>query len=347
MPGKDEDLLARLNALKPTSVDLHSTPKTSVDVEVLQPKSTEDRLADRLKRLRAGETASSGSAKGTSSGNAADALTSRVRDEVSSEPLAEWQQDGNGQSVDDLLAELESNEHMKVRNDDEDDVTALLREARHALPATSTSNAEERSAAVTGELNQHDNDHEDEQQDEADADDYVSRLLAELEVDNKYGSADSEEEDERAASVKTTSTSRATGLDLPATPSKLQEPRQDDGRDASPLSYEDSELASRFSKLGMNALDLPSTPSNAPSSATKKATALKPKPPTFTDEEIDSWCCICNEDGAVRCLGCDGDIYCNECWREGHGDGPGQEKGHRAVQFVKGGGKGCGEVAAA
>lgn len=29
---------------------------------------------------------------------------------------------------------------------------------------------------------------------------------------------------------------------------------------------------------------------------------------------------ICNKDAAVRCKGCDGDLYCRQCWAEGHMD---------------------------
>ena len=110
-----------------------------------------------------------------------------------------------------------------------------------------------------------------------------------------------------------------------------------------PPSYEDSELEARFSKLG---LDLPSTPSTAPSAKAKnvskagldrlnqskaKSTLLK-----FTDEEIDSWCCICNEGRRSQMSWLRMEISTAKIVGvEGHGNGPGQERGHKAVQYNK------------
>jgi len=37
-----------------------------------------------------------------------------------------------------------------------------------------------------------------------------------------------------------------------------------------------------------------------------------------SDSEIDNWCCICNNDGALKCIDCDNDVYCRRCFKECH-----------------------------
>ena len=63
----------------------------------------------------------------------------------------------------------------------------------------------------------------------------------------------------------------------------------------------------------LQSFNFPPIPTMAPS--TYKA---RTKPQEFSKEEIDSWCIICCANAAVKCFGCDNDLYCWGCWREGH-----------------------------
>ncbi|KAF2721750.1 hypothetical protein K431DRAFT_284672 [Polychaeton citri CBS 116435] len=393
--ANDKDLLARLNALKPSTVSLDRQNVPSVDVEMSIP---EDRLANRLKSLRQ-RAAASGDFANTASPNSsrketlplspAKSITSHVIDEISADgdSVRDWQSidADEGQSLDDLLAELGSTEtQWKVDDDDQKDLRALLRDAREALPKSGEEqrvackvNAGSRDRLVSGSpiqdlearneasAGRNDDDREldqsiQDQHDEAEADEYVARVLAELDFEKTYDVNSSEDDDDHLAHesygqsgsphAHTNESGTDPRLELPSAPSELSFRPPD--HPTSPLSYKDSELESRFSKLG---LSLPSTPSTTPTARTKRS--IKPDLPSsrqqgksalpkYADEDIESWCCICNEDGEVRCLGCDSDIYCNNCWQEGHGNGPGQERGHRAVVYNKGGGGRSGAVAA-
>lgn len=64
------------------------------------------------------------------------------------------------------------------------------------------------------------------------------------------------------------------------------------------------------------ALSTPTT--NAPQISKPRGSAPKPVDLKDFKDETDGWCCICNEDGAVICQECDGDVYCARCFREGH-----------------------------
>ena len=157
----------------------------------------------------------------------------------------------------------------------------------------------------------------------------LSRALAEAALEGEP-TASAEPEDEEAE------------ITFPSIPSALPPPIEDD---------DDTDTARRLNALSalsgpptQPGKGLPSVPSSAPS-------APKYDLPGYDqerDEDMNSWCCelspqrgessyeqgICTEDAVVVCTGCEGDPYCLKCWRWGHGDGPGQERGHKVKKLV-------------
>jgi hypothetical protein len=345
MSGNPDDLLARLNALKPTNISLgHDLP--AINARGTKPQSREDKLAERLKLLRSGSTLGASTTQlSEASSDPASQLISQVRDDLSSkeDPIRHWQNPDDEPSVEQLLAELEADStDWKLNPEDPKHVQSLLKEARESLPFEAEtlsqptpeqglSDLRAGFEAIDQERQGQDDEEAEAKQEDDEADAYVESILAELELEKKDGGGDGQEPPSPESERRVQSSSNL--LDLPSPPQATTQPSR-----GSPPSYEDSELEARFSQLALN---LPSTPTAKPSatkpkvtaSIAKKSASAKSSLPTYTDEDIDSWCCICNEDGELKCLGCDGDLYCHACWRDGHGDGPGQERGHKVVQY--------------
>lgn len=127
------------------------------------------------------------------------------------------------------------------------------------------------------------------------------------------------------------------GLSLPEVPTILQDPVPASKAPGDPF---ESSIAARLAALKgpghkpitTDDFGLPSAPTFQPEDRPVPKVAKKPG---YSDEDMKTWCVVCLEDATVRCVGCDGDVYCARCWREMHvGPSAGyDERGHAWEKF--------------
>ncbi|KAI1394726.1 hypothetical protein F4819DRAFT_506852 [Hypoxylon fuscum] len=282
------------------------------------------------------------------------------------------------QTLEELLADLESDQpwldEVAAEEEEHRRVTALLEELGKAStkdPVPDESEAKE----VKHENEDGDSDDDDDSDGEnmtREIDDALAHAIdeAEWEKVNKPPQPESEStspshdvepstpDDTENKSTEAPKTNETDPLNLPAVPSDLQD------QPALPSSQDDADFAasitSRMAALQVHtppSASLPSAPPSAslPSAPTSAVDALGlPAAPSFapadrpapgvarrvgySDADQKTWCAVCLEDGAVRCRGCDGDVYCARCWKDMHvGPRAGyEERGHRWERFVRG-----------
>ncbi|KAL9046239.1 MAG: hypothetical protein Q9214_000875 [Letrouitia sp. 1 TL-2023] len=302
---EDKSLLERLKALGPTSVTFDPTNSFSA---LPKPSRDANDLAIRFQNLN-GSRVLSGDLP---------PLSTASQDHDDGDALP------SSPTVEELLTELGPEEQWDINVDETTQIDQLLKEAEEAL-ATSKTNREkdrsdttlsteaERESEVTSNADQthrsRSHSASSSRNDDAEAEAQLQRILDELSV---------EDVDQENRNVDSAS-SGGKALDLPTAPSNTLLPLSRQGSDRI-----DKEDNSRFPAVP---LGLPSVPINAPS---QKGGLQRKVSSKYTDEEIDSWCIICCSDAQVRCRGCDDDMFCLGCWREGHvgGDVGWEEKGH-------------------
>jgi len=50
-------------------------------------------------------------------------------------------------------------------------------------------------------------------------------------------------------------------------------------------------------------------------------------------DDMANWCCICNDDGVLRCVDCDGDAFCKRCFKETHPKDDYELRNHRTKKI--------------
>ena len=285
----DATLLARLNNLKKSNISFRSSSYLSASASASQLGDTPEDLIARFERLHGRRSAD----------DEQEFVPQSINDE-------------NGPpspTVEELLAQIGPEEQYSLTSADLKEADEVLAEAKRTLPKDDTQNRESTHGSSAGSLSTSTIKSTEaikaEQDEEAEAEDSLQRILDELELERQ-----------ESASIVPSSQS-----DIAPTP---QAP-------APPESFASLVFPST-PDLPPPSLALPSAPTAAPS--TRKPNS---QPTGFSDKEIDSWCIICCANAAVKCFGCEGDLYCWGCWREGHvGKNVGlEEKSHVWERTVK------------
>lgn len=351
----DDDLLTRLNALKaPTKAP--RLAEKAVPHPSIRPANAVDDIASRFRRLASGSSLSPGQLQTSST----TSTRTQIDDIVDDLPSERIHNDEDDQSLNDLLKELGADQSSWMNVPEEDRVAELLKEAKAVLPQghahqeDDSGNGDGQSRHRAGQQDLEVESEEDarcqDEQDDKDADDYVAQVMADIELQKKLGTFKNDDD----SGLEGDEVDESKGQEAEVLEGKARSVREPTPLDSLPsapstapvlATVGDDELEARFASLS-----LPSTPSNKPNS-TKPSSRPKANAnlPQYTDEDIESWCVICNDDATLRCLGCDGDVYCQECWNEGHRSPEAgyEEMTHKAVIYTRGQGKKKKSLAAA
>ena len=319
----DEELLRRLHRLNPsTYITSLDSSKPSVEAPSLKRGAgeAEDDLAARFEKL---------------GGRPKESCASfRVADTYPLGELDTVRNEEDDRPIEHLLQELDEEEKRQSDNGPQigsGKVAQLLKEAREAMKNSSFDATEQDGLQNTSVLKGQATSEDDGRHEDEEANEYIQAALVDADLEKRNeGSMNGSrspshkegESDENSCKDDVGVTPAPMSFDFPSAP------------DTVPIK----------AQAGPTSLSLPSAPTAVPSAQTRanndSSANLFPSTPGYTDNEVDSWCTICLEDATVRCMGCDGELYCERCWWEGHRseDAMKEERGHKAVKFEKGGG---------
>lgn len=347
-----------------SSIDASAEPK---------PLSREDGLSDRLKSLRrqvdcaspaqrdaseAAQPQTNSTTTGTLTGASLSTQAPPSGRSGSADNISDHLLDTDDQTLEELLADLRSDEQWleeivtevaKTRDEEHQKVKALLGELSEASPVdqgvVSTSQQQ-------GDSNDESGDDSDGESMQQAAHEILSQTIDQVDWERSNAPKERPQQSSRPSTILENDGERNRAFDedpfsLPTVPVELQEqPGLTLDQDADFEASISSRMAA-LKGLGDTVRALPSAPTSevdelglpvAPMFAPGDRPVMGVyKQERYTDEDAKTWCTVCLEDGAVRCFGCDGDVYCARCWKEMHvGPSAGfDERGHRWEKFVK------------
>ncbi len=210
-------------------------------------------------------------------------------------------------TIEELLAQIGGDEQCKLNPSELKESQNLLVKAKAALPTGDHANSgtgSMESRKEQGDMTDRPPTTDAGQSEEVEAEAALQRILGEVE-NELPGIQESSGARPTAATSATGPTNTFASLQFPTTPDSI-----------------------------FDSLNLPSAPSTAPIA---RQISARPKSQGASEQEIESWCIICCADASVQCFGCDKDLYCWGCWREGHmGESAGlEERQHVWERYTK------------
>ncbi|KAK8846602.1 hypothetical protein IAR55_005688 [Kwoniella newhampshirensis] len=351
--SEDDDLLKRFAALRPPQTDL-SSPLSTVNAHVEERARKAMGDDEELERIAGGHVPPISRCSAGDGDGDADFKRRIARLKGISDDELVLEDDGD-QAVEDFLASIAAASQDQIMSSSPcqptrtTDILGLEREARAALheawshiheeSAQNDKQGQESEPEPTGE------DEETEEEIMARASEEASlerlhdpstTLVSEEEMEPKVPSHQDRKRPQTNQDRKDDSAEdEETSFSFPTLPSHVPADNDDDDEVGM-----DEDTRKRLDML----LGLKPSIAKPGQQLPKSGSAPPPNAPRFDlpgynsarDEDTESWCCICNRDASLVCLGCDDDLYCEECWRDGHGQGEGQEVGHRVKRFVWG-----------
>ncbi|KAL1982298.1 hypothetical protein VTN96DRAFT_1456 [Rasamsonia emersonii] len=310
----DRKLLERLNALKPSSVQLDRRKKP---VDFASQYSTPLGVSDLNTQFRNFR------------------LHSGVGCEHDTPPGSLFE---NGDAIEDLLSSLDYRDSLPETSGIDDAASwGFLSDASRTVNCPEAAEVGLGRGSADSQFlptpDQGDFNYEaasNEESDDGKAAKYVENLLKQIDMEDRHKSPLSSTSQETKASLKRNFSFSKTSRSTPEADS-LGSPHDDNpGRTSASSTRQcqrsddgDDDLSTRFV-----ALDLPSVPAELP--GTKKTLR------TTGDDKAPDCCCICYDNATTKCLDCDGaQLFCVRCWWEMHMDEStdNPERQHRAIKY--------------